>query len=200
MARKQAPEKFEAKRRELLEVAMMCFAEKGFHSTPTTDICRAAGMSPGNLFHYFPTKEAIIQGIAERDREDLARLFASVAPSEDALSDIMRLLDLLLNQVREPYYARLAIEIFAEATRNSAVAEMFADNDVECRQALVMLLANGVARGQIDDALDISKAAFWLLTLVDGVVGRAAVDPSYDPAEDRDTLVKLVRGFLAPPG
>lgn len=199
MARKLDREKFEAKRQELLEIAMVCFAEKGFHSTPTTAICRAAGMSPGNLFHYFPSKDAIVQAIAEQDRRDLIELFASVGQSEDAIADILRLVELLMNQAIEPYYARLSVEIFAEATRNPATAEMFEANETESRQAVEKLLRNGVERGQVDKGLDLSKAALWLLALVDGVVGRVAITPSYNPADDREISSKLIRGFLSPP-
>lgn len=53
-------EKQQRKRRQILDAAMHCFIEKGFHSTSTAEICKAAGMSPGNLFHYYPNKYAII--------------------------------------------------------------------------------------------------------------------------------------------
>ena len=63
-------EKQQRKRRQILDAAMHCFIEKGFHSTSTAEICKAAGMSPGNLFHYYPTKYAIIEAIAELDEDD----------------------------------------------------------------------------------------------------------------------------------
>ncbi|WP_230391141.1 TetR/AcrR family transcriptional regulator [Burkholderia cenocepacia] len=62
--RKIDPERVEAKRRQILDAAIDCFARDGFHATSTAAICKAAGMSPGNLFHYFPTKAAIIEAIA----------------------------------------------------------------------------------------------------------------------------------------
>ena len=34
-------------------------------------------MSPGNLYRYFPSKEALIAGIAERDRAEVGQSFAS---------------------------------------------------------------------------------------------------------------------------
>ncbi len=40
-------EKQQRKRRQILDAAMHCFIEKGFHSTSTAEICKAAGMSPG---------------------------------------------------------------------------------------------------------------------------------------------------------
>ena len=48
------------RRAEILEAAGRLFAERGFHVTSTRDICVAVGMSAGNLYHWFPSKQAII--------------------------------------------------------------------------------------------------------------------------------------------
>ena len=39
----------------------MLFVERGFHATPTLAITKAAGVSAGILFHYFKTKDKLIQ-------------------------------------------------------------------------------------------------------------------------------------------
>jgi AcrR family transcriptional regulator len=63
------------RRAEILAAAERCFARSGFHRASMQEICAEAGMSPGNLYRYFDSKEAIIAGISERDRaEVLAQL------------------------------------------------------------------------------------------------------------------------------
>ena len=66
----------EDRRDEILEAAQRCFVRSGFHQTSMQEICAEAGMSAGNLYRYFPSKEAIIAGIAERDRAEVAQDFA----------------------------------------------------------------------------------------------------------------------------
>src|SRR5204863_7462894 len=66
------------RRGEILAAAQTCFARAGFHQTSMQEICAEAGMSPGNLYRYFRSKEEIIAGIAERDRADAAEQFAAV--------------------------------------------------------------------------------------------------------------------------
>src|SRR6188474_1076875 len=66
------------RRDEILSAAQRCFVRSGFHQTSMQEICAEAGMSAGNLYRYFPSKEAIIAGIAERDRADAAEQFAAV--------------------------------------------------------------------------------------------------------------------------
>src|SRR5437660_12047932 len=64
------------RRAEILAAAQRCFVRSGFHGASMQDICSEAGMSPGNLYRYFPSKEALIAGIAERDRAEVAQDFA----------------------------------------------------------------------------------------------------------------------------
>ena len=55
----------ESRRAHILSAAEACFARAGFHRTTMQDICREAGVSPGALYLYFASKEALIEGIAE---------------------------------------------------------------------------------------------------------------------------------------
>src|ERR1044072_2319014 len=70
------------RRAEILAAAQRCFVRAGFHGASMQDICAEAGMSPGNLYRYFPSKEALIAGIAERDRAEVAQQFANVDLSQ----------------------------------------------------------------------------------------------------------------------
>ena len=66
------------RRAEILAAAQRCFVRSGFHQTSMQEICAQAGMSPGNLYRYFRSKEDIIAGIAERDRAEAAQQMASI--------------------------------------------------------------------------------------------------------------------------
>src|SRR3978361_1987832 len=70
------------RRDEILSAAQRCFVRSGFHQASMQEICAEAGMSAGNLYRYFPSKEALIAGIAERDRAEVAQDFASVDLSQ----------------------------------------------------------------------------------------------------------------------
>src|SRR5215213_11638526 len=81
---RRANSQLQADRRdEILAAAQTCFARSGFHQTSMQEICAEAGMSPGNLYRYFPSKEAIIAGITERNRADAAAGFAAVGRAPD---------------------------------------------------------------------------------------------------------------------
>lgn len=190
---------FAEKRGRILHAAMICFAQKGFHSTSTAEICQAASVSPGNLFHYFPTKGAIIVAVAEEDRKATAKLFADVETAPDAIGAIVQVAEHAILQFAEPLHAQIAIEVTAEAMRNPSVAALFAANDEASIEALKRLLGLGIERGQIDPELDIRSTALWLIALIEGAVGRIAVDNNAEPGPQLRTMRTLISRFLSPP-
>jgi AcrR family transcriptional regulator len=49
------------KREAVLAAAIRCFAAHGLAGTGMREIARAAGLTEGTLYHYFPTKNALIE-------------------------------------------------------------------------------------------------------------------------------------------
>jgi AcrR family transcriptional regulator len=48
------------KKEKIFKSAIRLFSENGFHGTPTSKIAKEAGVANGTLFHYFSSKEALI--------------------------------------------------------------------------------------------------------------------------------------------
>jgi len=196
--RKVDPERQRAKRQQIVEAAVECFARRGFHATTTAEICAAAGMSPGNLFHYFDSKDAIIQAIAEEDQRETAAMFAELDAADNVLEALLEMAEGAMTLATDQVYARISIEIAAEATRNPKITALFVVNEGETKAALVALLARGMDRGQIDPSLDPESAATWLIALLDGAIGRAVMDPTFDPQTHAPMLRLLITRFLSP--
>ncbi|MGC5700446.1 TetR/AcrR family transcriptional regulator [Pseudomonas sp. NFXW11] len=191
------PRKTELRRQQILAAAVSCFAEQGFHSTSTAQICAAAGMSPGNLFHYFPSKAAIIEAIAEEDHQAMSRLFAEWAGTEHALDAIEGIALAMMQASSDPLLARISIEVAAEATRNPQVGALFAANEARVKADLAALLRRGMAAGQIDPQLDPAMAAVWLLALSEGAIARVVMEEGFQPRAHEPMLRLIIRRFLA---
>ena len=52
-------DKGDERKKQLLQVALDVFIEKGYYGTSTREIARRAGVSSGLLFHYFSNKDSI---------------------------------------------------------------------------------------------------------------------------------------------
>jgi AcrR family transcriptional regulator len=70
-----------ATRARLLQTALALFRSRGFERTTLRDISRAARMSLGAAYYYFPSKEAIVAAYYDEVQEEHARRFAAALPS-----------------------------------------------------------------------------------------------------------------------
>ncbi len=68
MAREMArtPKVVEDRREQIIDAALRTFAQKGFTRTTNKDIAREAGITPGLIYHYFESKEALFLEMLER--------------------------------------------------------------------------------------------------------------------------------------
>jgi AcrR family transcriptional regulator len=187
------------RRTEILDAAERCFARSGFHQASMQEICAEAGMSPGNLYRYFPSKEALIAGISERNRTDAVASFASVDDAPDffaALGELARqyLVD------RTEAEVGLCAEIMSESRRNSEIARLYQGVEREIRERISAMLRSAVERGEVRADLDVDSAASILMVLGDGMSWRRSVDPQFDPERALPLILKMVRCLLAKPG
>jgi AcrR family transcriptional regulator len=71
--------------REILTAIRPVFAAKGFDSASMQDLARAAGMSVGNFYRYFPSRAAIVEAIIQVDLEEVEGQFALLLAAPDPL-------------------------------------------------------------------------------------------------------------------
>ncbi|MBL1077189.1 TetR/AcrR family transcriptional regulator [Nocardia sp. 2] len=198
--RKVDPELHAAKREAILDAAADLFGRNGYDATRTADICRAAGMSTGNMFHYFPTKRAVLLAVAERDGQRTAAALAGIAEATDIRAALLDTLEAVCHIAADRTAAGLQLEISAEAQRDPELAELFRTGDRGLRAAFETALAAGIGSGAFDSALDPARTATWLAALVDGVFARVAADPEFDPVRETPTLHHLAAALLPRPG
>jgi TetR/AcrR family transcriptional regulator, repressor for uid operon len=184
------------RRSEILSAAQTCFARSGFHQTSMQEICAEAGMSPGNLYRYFRSKEDIIAGIAERDRALTAQNFAAVSAENffDGLAALAQqhLVERSLEEIA------LCAEIMAESRRNPAVARIYQDIEADVRARFIELLKSAAQRGDIRPDIDLNGTVTVLFALADGLSWRRAVEPSFNAEAVMPIVLRMVQQLLAP--
>jgi len=197
MARTRDEAAFAARQQKILRAAEALFVERGFHQTGMAAICEAAGMSPGALYRYFPSKAAIIQAIVQEERADAAALFARLGTATDFRAALVEALVEAIEAVSEESYARLALEIAAEGARDAATGTLLAEAEAELHAQLTALIQAARESGQISKPVDPAAAALVLLMLIDGATGVGAGVPAPTPAALRQTLACVVDGLFA---
>ncbi|WP_066897966.1 TetR/AcrR family transcriptional regulator [Mycolicibacterium houstonense] len=66
MARQVKPEEHAARRREILDAAQQLMHDKGYAAMTIEDLLAAMQISKGALYHYFRSKQALLDGVVEQ--------------------------------------------------------------------------------------------------------------------------------------
>jgi TetR/AcrR family transcriptional regulator, repressor for uid operon len=186
------------RRMEILDAAQRCFARAGFHGASMQEICAEAGMSPGNLYRYFPSKEALIAGICERNRAEAAESLLAVDQAPGFFEGLAALARYHLVE-RTDEEAGLCAEIMAESRRNPEIARLHTELERDIKTRLVDMLRRAAGRGEISSAIDLDGAATMLMVLADGMSWRRASDPSFNSEAALPYILQMVHCLLVRP-
>lgn len=114
----------------ILDAVKKAFAEKGFDGASMQDLARAAGMSAGNFYRYFPSKNAIIEAMIARDLEEVKEAFGEVMASTDPATALLAAFEQKLDTLDcddGPLWA----EIDAAARRRPEIAQVAGTMETE---------------------------------------------------------------------
>jgi AcrR family transcriptional regulator len=194
MARTIDPARHRARRLAILDAALTCIAAVGYDRATTSAICREAGIGSGTLFHYFPTKPAILAALFEEDTRELRELFAAVAgrPGRHGLAAYV---DRAVAEAADPRVAGLVHAVWS-AAREPEVVAVLADNEAVAVAGVVDLVRRAQAEGSMRTDLEPEQVASWLALLVDGFFLRVASDESFRVPDQAALLRELVASLL----
>lgn len=180
---------------EILASIRQVFAEKGFDGASMQDLARAAGMSVGNFYRYFPSKAEIVKAMCGYDLTEIQAEFADVQQADDPL---MCLRDHILGHFdgKEEADGQLWAEITAAAIRKPEIGE--AAREVE--ETIFRLLATIFARVTGRDP-EMARRRYegqvqMLVMLVKAMAMRTAQYGPASPALERQVHA-VIDGILA---
>jgi TetR/AcrR family transcriptional regulator, transcriptional repressor of aconitase len=160
----------EARRRQILDAALVCFSREGFHRTPMQAIFEESGLSPGAVYRYFKGKDEIVAAIAAETLAGFAAAVQSGPPGGPA-EVLERLFGAMDTVELVEHRFRLALQIWGEAMFSPRVAEI-------SRQVIEGLQERIAAELRVPDPLATARV---LVALAQGfVVQRNLYGAGYD--------------------
>ncbi len=150
---------------EILQAVRQAFVEKGFDGASMQDLARAAGMSVGNFYRYFPSKAAIIGAMVLMDATEIRADFAAILSAPDPLAALRHGLRERIFGADCAQDSALWAEIDAAARRMPEVAEAHRQIEAEVRGQLIAVFAAGTHLPLPEATRRFSTHAAFLLTL-----------------------------------
>jgi AcrR family transcriptional regulator len=140
----------EARPDEVLDAALALFTEKGFAATRVEDIAIRAGLSKGAVYLYFPSKEAILEGLVKRALVPIADSALGLLSNYagDPRPVITAALKLVAGRISDPKLAALPRLMIREIINFPEFAQMYRREVLDrVIPAVQTLIQNGVAEG-----------------------------------------------------
>lgn len=199
MARTVDPEKHRAKRQQIMYAAAELFATQGYQGTTVTQICAVAGISAGNLFHYFSSKRDLFVAIITDDGgDDTTERLAAARDADDPLAGLLDFVDHIAAPVAEPTVPGLVLEAMLQASRDPQLAQLMGDDSDAEQAGVADLLARAARARVIDETLNIEETAAWIMAIVGALYLHAATDDNFDASRQLPMLRRTIHRFLQP--
>jgi TetR/AcrR family transcriptional regulator, fatty acid metabolism regulator protein len=185
----------EEKRQKILEAAVRAFARKGYHACRVGEIAEEAGVAYGLVYHYFGSKEEVLESIFRDTWTQMLARIREVEEEPDPAREKVRKVTALLLRTwrRDPDLVRVLVR---EVTRSPEQMQRQIDEIGHANEALQRIVAQGQAAGEFRRDLDAQLAAtIWYgaleETLTGWVMGQLP-DADDDIARAEQTVVELI--------
>jgi AcrR family transcriptional regulator len=189
----EKPAALEGKRRHLLDAAVRVFARKGFHASRVGDIAEEAGVAHGLLYHYFDSKEQVLEAVFHENWSVLIARIEGVEETDEPAADQLRHIAaiVLRTWLHLPDVVRVVVREFGRSPELAArIGEL--GQPIE---AIHRVIERGVERGEFRRDIDPRVAATVVYGSIDELLTAWVLDriPSgeADVAAAERTLLEI---------
>ncbi len=156
-----APTRGGEARRELLDVAIDCFARFGYHATSIDRIAREAGVTKGALYYHFKDKaDLLFAAVQKRVGQWERRVGDDVRGVASAAARLRQVTQVCLDHAIKSNHRRMIITLMVEALdTNAPLSAEFRAMMRRFREFLTRLVASGQRRGEFRTNIDAEVAA-----------------------------------------
>ena len=197
MSPKVSEKHLEDRRQQILDAAVTSFSRKGFHQATIEDIRLEAGLSRGAVYHYFKSKEDIIDGLRQRSADETDSIFADVAEIEDPIDNLIALVDATLDRMIDPASLaanRLALFLWGESLVNQRIMRGQLSSVGAYRHTVEACVRGAQARGYINSDLEPSAIALAITAALFGLQQQLSWEPDLDLSMARRVLIAMLTG------
>jgi len=182
----------------ILDAAKSCFVRHGFQGASMQQICAECGMSPGALYRYFPSKEAIIEAITEADRREDAEIFSAMFDNPSVVDGVVEAAMAHIMHVHQQNIAPLFAEIRAESMRNPAIRLTCRESISEVSGRLGLYIGGAMERGEIDPPGDLETVLAMFVALGEGLAINDLPAMGIPPEKIEPLVRATIEGMLRP--
>ena len=190
----------EERRRQILDAAVRVFARTGYHGSRVGDIAEEAGVAHGLLYHYFSSKEEVLQTVFRENWGALIERFRAVEavdePAHEKLEGIAKIL--LRTWRNDPDLVTVMVREVARSQQLQGQVEEVREAFAIVQRVIEQGQAAGVFRADLD-----ARLASWVVyggleeVLTGWVLGQLPAGEDEVARAERTAIDLALRGLSA---
>ena len=199
---KVTEEYLDTRRQQIIAAAYRCFSRKGFHQATMRDIYAEAGLSAGAIYHYFKSKEEIIEASFIFDYQRGLPVFEQAAEEPDPMAAIEHLLSFFYQGLESAAALgadRVNIQGWGEALVNPRLLSPLRESLLAFKGQLERLIRNGQATGAINPDIDPGAVGEVFLSSYLGLYLQKAFIPDLDVERYKGAVMAIFHGDFVNP-
>ena len=185
-------------RKRILDATMRCVADVGYSRATIREIARAAQMTSGSLYHYFPNKAELVRATFDEVATiAVPRLAQAAERNVSTIDKLMAVLDECAGDAGLPLAVAFDRAIRAESPQDLQLAENSDVRFMALHSLIREILEQGARENALAPGVDVDSAAGAIFLIFRGLNEYAAGTPP--AAEYHATVValkQLLRGRL----
>jgi AcrR family transcriptional regulator len=191
----QVRSKPEDTRARIVEAAEALFRRLGFAKTAVADIAAELGMSPANVYRFFPSKNAIVEAICGRCLSEVEEKAWVVARSKASAAErIERLVLEILSYHKENFVSEQRVNELVVAAIEASWDSIRAHKQT-LQNVVELILRDGIATGEID-SVDPRETAELIMRSVLPFTHPLLVGQCLEEGQDLETEARASVRFL----
>lgn len=189
----------ESRRLQIIDAAMICFAQNGFHKTTMQDIIAQSNVSAGSIYTYFKSKTDIINAIADIRHEKETQLLKEALKMNELKHILQYLVEHFIGSLtddRARKERRVGVQMWAEALHNPDILATVHRGIEEPLHFLKKMITEAQAKGELSERLSPDAAARSIIALFHGFILQMAWDENVNVEEYQKVMSKTIEQLL----
>jgi AcrR family transcriptional regulator len=182
-------------RARIMETAETLFRRMGYAKTAVADIAAELGMSPANIYRFFPSKTAIVQAMCQRCLGKLEEKVWAIARSRRPAAERLERLELeLLAYHKENLLEEQRVSEVVQVAMEESWAAILAHKEV-IRNAIELILRDGIESGEFE-SVDPRETSALIMKAYAGYCHPVLLAQSLQEGQDLETEARALIRFL----
>jgi AcrR family transcriptional regulator len=200
MTPKVAAERKDERRMQILQAAMGCFAEKGYHLTTMDDIVAASGMSKGSIYWYYKSKKEILMSMMEVAFADIGEAAAGILddPTISAGERLRHFMEVSMESIAEfGEWTAVFIDFWSATRHDEDFYQLMAGLYEPFLKSLTGLIEEGIQNGEFRP-VNAADLAISLMSAGDGLIMYQLIGIPVDLQNTVETFMDVLFEGLLP--